>query len=261
MAFKFCLKGNRCLVKVVWVALCGLLGGCSLMPAETFTLKTDMPAKFRLEVDATYAPAPGETCTVPKGYKPRQRFTGKMGAEAHTTTFDIPLTDITIPGGCPLVLRSLRFDVEGQWGPNAMNYDGTFSGAISVVDREEGRSSKLYNGECQWLFRTMGPYRYIVKILQCRAVDEKGEVLNRLAGGALQRDQLAGTTVNMAFRVANKEMPAVGDNWIQFPAGWKRCFGKNMDDPYAFCNGNTTDFKSFKMPDGRDCTIYPNCIE
>ncbi len=261
MAFQFCLKGDNCLVKVVWVALCGLLGGCSLMPAETFTLKTDMPAKFRLEVDATYAPAPGETCTVPKGYKPRQRFTGKREMDANTTTFDIPLTDITVPGGCPLVLRSLRFDVEGQWGPDSADKDGVFSGAISVVDRQEGVNPKLYNGECQWLFRTGGPDRYILKILQCRAVDEKGEVLKRLAGGALQRDQLAGTTVNMAFKVAAEEKPYMGDTWIKFENGWKRCMGKGLDDRYGFCRGNNKDFKSFKMPDGRDCTIYPTCTE
>jgi hypothetical protein len=37
--------------------------------------------------------------------------------------------------------------------------------------------------------------------------------------------------------------------------------GDNFEDQYAFCYGNDKDFSTFKMVDGRVCTIYPGCTE
>jgi hypothetical protein len=54
----------------------------------------------------------------------------------------------------------------------------------------------------------------------------------------------------MVFKMAAEERPAGQDNWVRFPQGWKCCFGESLEDQDAFCNGNTTDFKSFTMPDG-----------
>ena len=71
----------------------------------------------------------------------------------------------------------------------------------------------------------------------------------------------AGRTVKLVLTEAKEEEPAFGDSWVKFPAGWKRCMGKGPDDFYGFCYGKTTDFVPFKMPDGRDCTVYPNCTE
>ena len=82
-----------------------------------------------------------------------------------------------------------------------------------------------------------------------------------IGGSLLHRDQLADSTVKLVLSVAKEEEPAIGDNWIKFPAGWKRCMGKGLDDRYGFCRGNTKDFKTFKMPDGRDCTVYSKCTE
>ena len=95
----------------------------------------------------------------------------------------------------------------------------------------------------------------------CRALNTNGDIEKRMIGGRLHRDQLADSTVKLVLSVAKEEEPAVGDNWVKFPQGWKRCMGEDLDDRDAFCFGNTTDFKNFKMPDGRDCTIYPNCTE
>ncbi|WP_269086218.1 hypothetical protein [Pseudomonas frederiksbergensis] len=36
---------------------------------------------------------------------------------------------------------------------------------------------------------------------------------------------------------------------------------KGFEDQPAYRNGNYTDFSTFKMPDGRSCTIYPGCTE
>ncbi|VVP61869.1 hypothetical protein PS870_06465 [Pseudomonas fluorescens] len=233
--------------------------GCSMAQTESFTFQADMPENFTISPMAYYASAAGESCSKHNLIQSEQ----PKGARA--VEFKLPLTDTA--KGCSMVLKKVVLNIEGQWGKRDLDMDmGT---AFLSVRDEPSETTPLFptsgplvfQGQCQWLFRTMGPYRYIVKILQCRALDANGIVQKSLAGGALQRDQLAGKTVKLVLTMAKEEVPAVGDNWIKFPAGWKRCMGKGLDDPFAFCFGNTTDFKTFKMPDGRDCTVYPNCTE
>ncbi len=242
-----------------------LISGCVTPASESFILKTDLPANFRLQIDAYYTPATGETCTMPPRtpeYIPGQkRFKSEMQEADHSVEFSIPLTDSA--RGCPLVLKSVGLYLQGKWGV-ADRAKSNDSAGISFVDSlamEPSLKNKFYNGECQWLFRTVGSERHIIKILRCRAIDEKGQVLKQMAGGVLTRDQLAGKTVTWTFKVAKEEEPYMGDTWIKFENGWKRCMGKGLDDRYGFCRGNSKDFKPFKMPDGRDCTIYPNCTE
>jgi len=165
------------------------------------------------------------------------------------------------------MLSRFSFELQGKFGTDRLDIGRDYAG-ISIQDKVTDSPStsvasgpKVLQNQCQWLFRTAGPDRYIVKILKCRTANENGQMLHSGAGGVLQRDQLAGNTVKMVFTMAVEEQPAVGDNWVKFPSGWKRCMGNSLEDPYAFCRGNTTDFKPFKMPDGRDCTVYPRCIE
>ena len=100
-----------------------------------------------------------------------------------------------------------------------------------------------------------------MKILKCKSVTAANEVSDEAENGPIQRAKLAGQTIKVVFSIATEETPYMGDTWVKFPEGWKRCMGKSLEDPYAFCRGNTTDFKPFKMPDGRDCTVYPTCTE
>ena len=79
--------------------------------------------------------------------------------------------------------------------------------------------------------------------------------------GAYTLDQLPGKTVKLKIKLADEERPGWGDTWVKVPNGWKRCMGKSFEDQDAYCFGNHKDFSSFKMPDGRDCTIYPGCTE
>jgi hypothetical protein len=245
-------------------------GGCVFAPAQSFTLQAEVPADFRVKADAYYEPATGEICEAP----PRQRgevapnrkfFTSEFQSIARTAEFQIPLT--TRAGGCPLVLSSLRLNLRGKWGLARLDGSNDFASLSFYDELADGRPGfpatgvQEFQGQCQWLFRTIGPNRNIRKILHCRAVDAEGEMVKRMAGGVLQRDQLPGRTVRMVFSLAKEEEPYMGDNWIRFPQGWKRCLGKSLEDQYAFCRGNTTDFKPFKMPDGRTCTVYPNCTE
>ena len=117
------------------------------------------------------------------------------------------------------------------------------------------------NGQCQWLFRTVGPKRYIRKLLDCKKVDDKGLVTKGRPVGAYTLDQLPGKTITLKIKLTDKEEPAWGDTWVKVPNGWKRCMGKSFEDQRAYCRGNYKDFSSFLMPDGRSCTIYPGCTD
>jgi hypothetical protein len=252
------------------IALALAAGGCVFAPVESFTLQAEVPADFRVKADAYYEPATGETCEAP----PRQRgkvapnrkfFTSEYQNVARTAEFQIPLTKRA--GGCPLVLSSLRLNLRARWGPDRSDTDGDFASLSFYDELADARPGfpatgvQEFQGQCQWLFRTIGPERAIIKILHCRAVDAEGQMVKRMAGGMLQRDQLPGGTVRMVFGMAAEERPFGQDTWIRFPQGWKRCLGESLEDQYAFCGSNTTDFKPFKMPDGRTCTVYPNCTE
>jgi len=233
--------------------------GCSMAQTKSFTFQAELPENFTISATTYYDSASGEACSGHKVFKSEQP------KGTHLVELTLPLTDTA--KGCSMALKNVVLNIEGQWGKRDLDMDMDSAG-LSIRDepseavRPFPTSGPLvFQGQCQWLFRTMGPYRYIVKILQCRALDANGVVQKSLAGGALQRDQLAGKTVKLVLTVAKEELPAVGDNWVKFPAGWKRCMGKGLDDSYGFCRGNTTDFKPFKMPDGRDCTVYPNCTE
>ena len=247
-------------LRVLFVnAMAFVVSGCSLAQPEHFTFQAEMPENFTISPVAYYASNSGDSCSS------KNRIQDGQSIGARPVEFKLPLTDTT--RGCSMVLTNVVLHIEGQWGKRELDMSLQRAG-LSIRDeptenlRPFPTSGPLvFQGQCQWFFRTMGPYRYIVKILECRALDTNGVVQKSLVGGALQRDQLAGKTVKLVLTEAKEELPAVGDNWVKFPTGWKRCLGKGLDDLYGFCHGNTTDFKPFKMPDGRDCTVYPNCAE
>ena len=250
---RHCLR-LLCISAIAWA-----VSGCSLLPTESFNFQAEVPENFTISATTYYDAASGESCP---GHK-----VIKSGQPKGTQLIELKLPLTERVKGCSRVLKSVVLNIKGQWGKRELDI-GLQSGALSIRDEptETTRSFPesgplVFQGQCQWLFRTMGPYRYIVKVLQCRALDANGVVQKSLMGGSMLRDGLAGRTVKLVLKEAKEERPAVGDNWIEFPSGWKRCMGKGLDDLYGFCRGNTTDFKPFKMPDGRDCTVYPNCTE
>ena len=248
------------LLRVLFVnAMAFVVSGCSLAQPEHFTFQAEMPENFTISPVAYYASNSGDSCSS------KNRIQSGQSIETRPVEFKLPLTDTT--KGCSMVLTNVVLHIEGQWGKRELDMSLQRAG-LSIRDeptenlRPFPTSGPLvFQGQCQWFFRTVGSKRFIRKILQCRALDTNGVVQKSLAGGALLRDQLAGKTVKLVLSEVKEELPAVGDNWIKFPTGWKRCLGKGLDDLYGFCHGNTTDFKPFKMPDGRDCTVYPNCAE
>ncbi len=235
------------------------VSGCSILQTESFTFQAELPENFTVGAVTHYESASGEMCSKRKAFRSKERNAAQL------IELQLPLTDTA--KGCSMVLKKVVLHITGQWGKREL--DMSLQRA-SITIRDEPSETVhpfpisgplVFQGQCQWFFRTAGQKRYIRKILECRALDANGVVQKQLAGAALQRDQLAGKTVKMVLTVAREELPAVGDNWIKFPTGWKRCMGKGLDDLYGFCRENITDFKSFKMPDGRDCSVYPNCTE
>ena len=165
-----------------------------------------------------------------------------------------------------MVLTNVVLHIRGQWGTRELDMSLQRAG-ISIRDeptenlRPFPTSGPLvFQGQCQWFFRTMGPYRYIVKTLECRALDANGVVQKSLAGEALLRDQLAGKTVKLVLTEAKEELPYFDRYWIKTIRGWKPCKGNWGRDIEELCV-TPPQFKPFKMPDGRDCTAYPNCTE
>ena len=239
-----------------------LLTGCSLTPPKTFTFQADVPENFTVTGTGNYIPAPGETCTGRSG-KPfrvgRLHFKPDQPKTAHQVEFKVPLTDNE--HGCSSVLHSLKLTIEGRWGPGR-EHTSQESANFSISDETSQQAStpQVFEGQCQWLFRTMGPYRYIVKIPMCRALNANGDMEKRMIGGRLHRDQLADSTVRLVLSVSKEEEPYFNRYWIKTAAGWKPCKGNWGRDIEELCV-TPPQFKKFKMPDGRDCTVYPNCTE
>ncbi|MCP2226684.1 hypothetical protein OKW12_002093 [Pseudomonas silensiensis] len=240
--------------------------GCSVAQQDSFTLITELPPGFSIKGEASYVPRTGENCTIPprngRNYPGKKFFEQELNNEAQTAHFEVPL--VSNEGGCPLVLKSFGYEVDAKYGAARLNLGRDYTGISfqdGIADNLSPPSPTTLQKQCEWLFRTVGPNRYIAKILKCKSVATPEQESGAVAKGPLQRAQLVGKTVKVVFAISSEERPAVGDNWVKFPSGWKRCMGDSLEDPYAFCGDNKTDFKPFKMPDGRDCTVYPACTE
>lgn len=248
-------------------ALAWVVSGCSsIKPADSFTLVTELPPGFSIKGEASYVPRMGEMCSVPgktgRSHPGRKFFEQELSVDAQTARFEVPLT--SVEGGCPLILKSFSYEVDAKYGAARLNIGRDYTGIAfkdGIVDSQDLPSPLVLQKQCEWLFRTVGSNRYIAKILKCQSVATPEQANETVAKGPLQLTQMTGQTLKVLFSVAKEEEPYMGDTWIKFPVGWKRCMGDSLEDPYSFCNGNTTDFKSFKMPDGRECTVYPNCTE
>lgn len=247
----------------------GLLGltGCVGKPVDSFTLEVDLPAEFRFIGGANYGPATGETCTLPRrrGKRPERKiFIARYKPVAERVSFELPLAEVI--EGCPTVLRSVDFDMYAKWGKRDTDVSGDIAG-FSIRDPSnadlpgmpETGVQELHK-QCQWLFRTVGPQHSIIKVLVCKPFGLASQPQEQRAG-VVERDQLAGKTLRVALKLTDEEEPYFDDSWVVVSSGWKRCKGESFEDLDAFCNGNTTDFKPIKMPDGRICDVYPSCKE
>ena len=242
-----------------------LIAGCASSQLNTFTFTADLPPDFAYQAIAVYVPAKGETCTVPGGRNTAVGYNMKW-RENYQPTAKIALRRTV--SGCPLVISRIELDINATYGKARGDFGGDIA-SVFIRDEVDAQYKSVFNdagestfsGECQWMFRTVGPKRRIVKLLNCKTIDAQGERGRSQPFAAFTPDQLPGKTVKMHIKLANEERPAIGDTWVKVPNGWKRCMGKGYEDQRGYCNGNYKDFSGFLMPDGRQCTIYPGCTE
>ena len=251
-----CLTLGTCLALTV---------GCSAVSKpNTFTFVPDLPPNFKYDLTATYVPAQDQTCSVPSG-KGTQLGFNKTNMKYEDTS-EIPLYRTV--SNCPLALNHVEIKVIGVFGPERSDssYDyASFAVRPELLERHMGTFDEdgtgEFFGECMWSFRTVGPKRYLIKLLTCKKMDAQGNVGRSRPFTAYTLTQLSGKTIKLRIRLSEQEKPAFGDTWVKVPDGWKRCMGKGFEDQDAFCFGNYKDFSTFRMVDERICTIYPGCTE
>lgn len=248
------------------VSCLALTVGCSATSEpNTFTFTADLPPDFAYVATVTYVPVAGQSCKLGKRDNLKPQFNREWRTEYKP---DAQIEIRRTRKGCALVVRSIEIEINSAYGKDIGDSGGDY-GFIAVRDQLDSRDKGTFNaagesqfsGQCQWFFRTIGPKRYIAKILYCKKTDAQGNVAKARPFAAYTLDQLPGKTVKLKIQLADEEKPAVGDTWVKVPGGWKRCMGDNFEDQYAFCYGNYTDFSTFKMVDERVCTIYPGCTE
>lgn len=240
--------------------------GCSTTRTpNTFTFSADLPPDFAYVATVTYVPAPGQSCTLGK----RDNMTPQFNREWRTEYKpDAQIEIRRTSKGCELVIYRIELDINATYGKDWGDF-GSDTARVAVRSElaEEFKGTfnaagvSEFTGQCQWLFRTIGPKRYITKILDCKKTDEQGSLVRGHPFAAYTLDQLPGKTVRLKIKLAEEERPYMKDTWVRVPGGWKRCMGDNFEDQYAFCYGNYRDFSTFRMPDGRNCTLYPGCTE
>ena len=242
-----------------------LAAGCVMGKSESFIFTADLPPNFAYYAVAKYAPAKGETCTVTLDDNPYLGF-NREWRTAYKPESKIPIYRTV--KGCRLAIYKIDLEINATYGKTRGDFGGDTT-AVIIREQLEAQYKGVFNtvgesfinGQCQWLFRTQGPKRRLSKGLDCKKIDDQGLVTKGRPVGAYTLDQLSGKTVKLKIKLADEERPGWGDTWVKFPNGWKRCMGKSFEDQDAYCFGNHKDFSSFKMPDGRSCTIYPGCTE
>ena len=249
---------HQCLRAVCISAMAWAVSGCSLLQTESLNFQAELPENFTISATTYYDAASGESCPGHKVIKSDQ----PKGTQL--IELKLPLTEKV--KGCSRVLKSVVLNIEGQWGKREL--DMSLQKAALYIRDEPTETTRpfpasgplVFQGQCQWFFRTVGSRRFIRKILQCRALDANGVVQKSLAGGSMLRDGLAGRTVKLVLTEAKEEEPYFDRYWIKTMSGWKPCKGNWGRDIEELCV-SPPQFKPFKMPDGRDCTVYPNCTE
>jgi hypothetical protein len=240
------------------------LGCAALGKSDSFTFAPELPPDFKYELKAIYLPAKGQTCTLAGGRNAQLGF-NKLDMKYEATS-EIELYRTV--EDCRVALNLVEIRVTGIFGPELSDRSSDYA-VIAVRSELSDRNKRTFNaagesqfsGECQWFFRTVGPERYVIKLLRCKKIDAQGSPTIGRPFTAYTLDQLPGKTVRLKIKLAEEELPAIGDTWVKVPDGWKRCMGDNFEDQYAFCFGNHKDFSTFKLVDERTCTIYPGCTE
>ncbi|MFJ4345246.1 hypothetical protein [Pseudomonas sp. NPDC089401] len=244
------------------VGLLALLAGCREEASNTFTLVGELPENFSYHGVAWY----------------RQEFDSQCDAGFRGVSINKdwrknynPVTKIEIrkvANGCSMVVRHLELKIRAKYGSTIHEITGDPAnvGIYEVLDKKYHREfdesgGDVFYGVCQWMFRTFGTDRVLMRSMSCKKDNERGEKGLGHPFAAYTVDQLPGKIVRMNIRVDRRHTPSMRNTWVEFPNGWKRCAGKGAEDTGGFCDGNYSDFIDFEIPGGRRCSIYPGCEE
>jgi len=249
---------------VMATALAATAGCASEQPSNFFTLTADLPPDFSYTAKVSYVPAPGQTCTVSKldNLKPVFNREWWNNYEPHSR-----IEIRRVRKGCELVVRSIALEINASYGADWSHIGGS-NALIAVRENLAAQSKGTFNaegestftGQCEWWFRTIGPQRYIAKILDCRKTSAKGEIVPGRPSAAYSLDQLPGKRVVLKIALAPDETPYYAGWWLKTSAGWKPCTGLWGTSNEERCT-TPPSFIDFRMPDGTVCTVYPNCHE
>ncbi|MFW0754159.1 hypothetical protein ACN1C3_05315 [Pseudomonas sp. H11T01] len=257
---------KRVIQSLIFGSCTALTVGCSATgKTDSFTFTADLPPSFAYVATVYYVPAEGQTCTVPTADNLSPQFNREWRTEYKP---DAQINLRRTRNGCDLVLHRITLDINATYGKERGDFGGDSANVAvreTLLETSKGTFNAAgeseFSGQCQWLFRTSGKPRILRKILDCKNTDAQGVVTKGHPFAAYTLDQLPGKTVRLNIKLADEEEPYMGDTWVKVPNGWKHCMGDNFEDQDAFCFGNYTDFSTFKMADGRHCTIYPGCTE
>ena len=199
--------------------------GCSATgKSNTFTFTADLPPDFAYAARANYVPAKGETCSVPGGRNTQIGYNVEEWRTQYKPDSEIELHRTV--SGCPLVLHNIELNIYAKYGKDRGDFGSDF-GKIAVRAQLDERDQDTFNvagesefyGQCQWLFRTSGSLRRIVKILDCKDTDAQGKLTRGHPFAAYTLDQLPGKTVRLRIKQADVERPYMKDTWVKFPNG------------------------------------------
>jgi hypothetical protein len=238
---------------------------CHQREPNTFTFVAELPPRFAYWAVMNYVPEAGTECTATDWSRSMPEV-NRYWQEDYSPSVEIEIRKEV--KGCQMVLRHIEMHIFAKYGERRLDfsYREANVGIYYELDEKYRRSfdrngENVIYGECEWLFRTLGPKRILKKLIECRKDNARGEKGKGLVFGAYLVDQLPGKTIRMNVRLNEEERPYVKDTWVKVPGGWKRCLGDGMEDGYGFCRGDTTSFSEFIGVDRQVCTIYPGCKE
>lgn len=229
----------------------GALPLVSFGGADTFTLRGELPANFKIKAQAYYGSS-DPSCSARGDVSTYKSTQDKV---PHSYSFKIPVS--YHQGLCTLTLARVALYTTGRYGEK--DWQETYdNGELRVVDvlpakapdfNEQGELVK--NAQCTWLFQmsqAISRVGEIGKLLDC-----KGD------GAYVVEKNLPEKIVVLNIIEASDENPYRSGYWVKTNTGWKPCTGRWGTKYEEFCT-TPPQFRTFKMND-RMCTVYPNCTE
>lgn len=177
-----------------------------------FMLIGEMPANTALRGTAHYNPMPGQHgCPY---HRPQLHLDTQPAHSPQNFSFEVPLA-WHLPD-CTLLLSDVSFVTDGFYGANNQQRSSTTSGAIAVREAlhkgvpgfpESGE--KEYRGVCSWQRFTDVEGQGLQPLMTCHAADGQWKIIGdqyraHRPGGAVSRNELAGKTIRMMFRMVEE---------------------------------------------------------